>query len=410
MASNINPNNIDGTYPIAGQDNDSQGFRDNFTNIKNNLTYAASEISDLQSKAVLTSALTGGTLVNNMAGAVLKAPKLLGYSETVVDQGLTSGTITLDFSAGNFQKVTPAGSISLAFTNWPTTGTFGSIRFWIALTNTGYTVSLPITTPGVTKNLSQIAGLNTSTGVLTFDTAGDYVLEFSTIDAGTNITINDLSRNASTLQGTSLYYNPSVASTFLIGYGSGLSTALLLEQGQDVISSQGSYNSVAIGNVQQANIAYTQFDSGGIGGYSVTSARGNLAVGNISPTQSGDLLGYVNSIAYTGNITGTGNVFQQISSIGFYATGSNVTYGLGGNIAFFTGPNGDTTLNRVIQAVGVENDQSTKFYGNIITSNVFVPTSSTTAGGVKGQITYDSGYVYVCIGPGNWKRSALSTF
>ena len=30
MASNINPNNIDTTYPVAGQDNDSQGFRDNF--------------------------------------------------------------------------------------------------------------------------------------------------------------------------------------------------------------------------------------------------------------------------------------------------------------------------------------------------------------------------------------------
>jgi hypothetical protein len=31
MASNINPYNIDGTYPVAGQDNSSQGFRDNFT-------------------------------------------------------------------------------------------------------------------------------------------------------------------------------------------------------------------------------------------------------------------------------------------------------------------------------------------------------------------------------------------
>jgi hypothetical protein len=36
MASQINFNIIDGTYPVAGQDNSSQGFRDNFTNIKNN--------------------------------------------------------------------------------------------------------------------------------------------------------------------------------------------------------------------------------------------------------------------------------------------------------------------------------------------------------------------------------------
>ena len=53
MASNINPNNIDTTYPIAGQDNDSQGFRDNFTNIKTNFQYAEEEIDDLQSKVLL---------------------------------------------------------------------------------------------------------------------------------------------------------------------------------------------------------------------------------------------------------------------------------------------------------------------------------------------------------------------
>jgi hypothetical protein len=48
MASNINPTNIDITYPIAGQDNDTQGFRDNFSNIKNNFVVAKSEISAIQ--------------------------------------------------------------------------------------------------------------------------------------------------------------------------------------------------------------------------------------------------------------------------------------------------------------------------------------------------------------------------
>ena len=48
MASNIVPGNIDGTYPKAGQDNSSQGFRDNFNAIKTNFTEAKSEIDDLQ--------------------------------------------------------------------------------------------------------------------------------------------------------------------------------------------------------------------------------------------------------------------------------------------------------------------------------------------------------------------------
>jgi hypothetical protein len=54
MPSTINPNNIDTTYPIAGQDNDTQGFRDNFRNIKNNLNTAKFEITDLQANVALT--------------------------------------------------------------------------------------------------------------------------------------------------------------------------------------------------------------------------------------------------------------------------------------------------------------------------------------------------------------------
>ena len=62
MTSQINPNDIDGAYPVAGQDNDSQGFRDNFTNTSTNFQYAADEITDLQNNAVLKAALTGTTL------------------------------------------------------------------------------------------------------------------------------------------------------------------------------------------------------------------------------------------------------------------------------------------------------------------------------------------------------------
>jgi hypothetical protein len=65
MSSQITTDNIDGTYPIAGQDNDSQGFRDNFTNIKNNFAYAKSEIDDLLSKVVVKSALSGEVSTNN---------------------------------------------------------------------------------------------------------------------------------------------------------------------------------------------------------------------------------------------------------------------------------------------------------------------------------------------------------
>ena len=102
MTSNINPNNIDGAYPVAGQDNNSQGFRDNFTNTKTNFAYASAEITDLQNKAVLKAALTGGTLNNNMNGALLNNAQLQNMSGTVAALGTISGSFTVDYSAGPY--------------------------------------------------------------------------------------------------------------------------------------------------------------------------------------------------------------------------------------------------------------------------------------------------------------------
>ena len=48
MASQIDPTTVDVTYPIAGQDNDTRGFHDNFRAIQNGLVFARSEISDLR--------------------------------------------------------------------------------------------------------------------------------------------------------------------------------------------------------------------------------------------------------------------------------------------------------------------------------------------------------------------------
>ena len=114
MSSNINPNNIDGTYPVAGQDNNSQGFRDNFTNIKTNFQYAEDEINDLQSKVVLKSALTGQTLDNDMLGSLLSNAQIQDFSATRVALGTLSGSVTINYAAGHYQTVTTSGSICRA--------------------------------------------------------------------------------------------------------------------------------------------------------------------------------------------------------------------------------------------------------------------------------------------------------
>lgn len=192
MASNINANNIDGTYPIAGQDNDSQGFRDNFTNIKTNFTNAKSEIEDLQSKVVLKSALTGTSLSNAGGGSIMSDFQLQDMSETRVAKGTTSGTVTLEYTGGGYQTVTTSGSIALAFTNFSASGTLSRLRVEITIANVAHTVTLPA---AVTIGADSLQGIVPATKVITFDAVGTYIFEFTTDDGGTTIAVNDLTRN-----------------------------------------------------------------------------------------------------------------------------------------------------------------------------------------------------------------------
>ena len=143
MTSQINPNNIDGNYPVSGVANDTQGMRDNFTNTKTNLQFAANEITELQNNSVFKAALTGTTLDNNMSDNLIYAVKLNDVSWTYLQNTTTTGTVTLDYSAGQYQYVSTTGNISLDFTNWPATGSAGSMDVIIDITNVGYTVTLP---------------------------------------------------------------------------------------------------------------------------------------------------------------------------------------------------------------------------------------------------------------------------
>ena len=190
MSSSINPNNIDGQYPVAGQDNDSQGFRDNFTNIRNNLSFAKTELEDLQSKVLLKSALAGTTLDNEMSNAQLKGVQCLRFSETLNDLGPLSGTVNVDWQDAHYQTLETAGTVTLDFTGWPDDGTFTKLRLDIDVTDVAHTVTFPA---DVTIGVDRLQGA--SGQVVTFAAIGRYQFEFSTFDSATDITVVDLSRN-----------------------------------------------------------------------------------------------------------------------------------------------------------------------------------------------------------------------
>lgn len=192
MSSNINPNNIDGTYPVAGQDNNSQGFRDNFTNIKSNFQYAENEITDLQNNAILKAALTGTTLDNDMLGSSITNGVVADFGLTRVALGTVSGSTTINYASGHYQTLTTGGSVSLAFSNFPASGVTGIVTVQVTVSSTAYTLTLPV---AVSVNTAGIQGLNTSTNVITFAATGTYSFQFITSDGGSSITVNEVNKS-----------------------------------------------------------------------------------------------------------------------------------------------------------------------------------------------------------------------
>ena len=198
MASAINPNNVSVTFPIAGQDNDSQGFRDNFNNIKTNLTSAKTELEDLQSKVVLKSALTGTTLANDGSGTVMEDHELKDMALTVVSKGTLSGAVAIDFSAGHFQTVQSGATLEPAFSNWPATTKYGAVTVEFNITNEAHKITLPTQ---CTLGVSELADYNSTSRQISFAVAGKYRFKFSTIDAGTTVAVEDLNRSPNRVHG-----------------------------------------------------------------------------------------------------------------------------------------------------------------------------------------------------------------
>ena len=195
----INPNSINGGFPVFGQDNSTQGFRDNFTNIKNNFVAAKAELEDIQGKVLVKSALSGGVLDNDMDGGTLTNAQLKAYTQTYLNLGQQFSDVTINFEAGNFQYMETGNDITIDIENWPsdltTAAAYATLRLWFQVSSTlgtPHTVTFPA---NVNINSASIKGMNDTTKTVTFPDGGNYIFDLSTHNGGTNIFITEVSRN-----------------------------------------------------------------------------------------------------------------------------------------------------------------------------------------------------------------------
>ena len=122
MSSNINYAPINKDYPVAGVDNDSQGFRDNFTAIYNALQVASSEISALQNVSVLKADLAtqSNPVDNDLQGSTIFHALYNQFYGVFFNAGTSQ---TIDLENGPAQKLSLAGTLTpITFKNWPESG------------------------------------------------------------------------------------------------------------------------------------------------------------------------------------------------------------------------------------------------------------------------------------------------
>jgi len=144
MSSTINTNGIDSNYPVPGKNNTTQGFRNNFAAIKTNLNVAATEITDLENKAVLKSALANSVLNNDMANTLISNAATLSFRQTTYNLGnALSGTVVIDCSLGDVQYGNVAGDVIFQFGSWPPIDTQASIYLNLGISNSLASISWP---------------------------------------------------------------------------------------------------------------------------------------------------------------------------------------------------------------------------------------------------------------------------
>jgi hypothetical protein len=205
--STINTNGLDVNYPIPGQNNNSQGFRNNFTNIKQNLDIAGNEISDLQNKAVLKTALANSTINNDMANTLIANASVLQFRNTTYNLGnALVGNVLVDCSIGDVQYGNLAGNINLQFGSWVPVNTKGGVQLQLGRpnANVNYSIFFPeqvIVDDSFGIPLVENYNISNNGSTISFPHGVTQInLQLTTVDCGNSIYVTPLNRPYKTTQ------------------------------------------------------------------------------------------------------------------------------------------------------------------------------------------------------------------
>ena len=428
--SQINTNGINVNYPVPGENNSSQGFRDNFGQITTNLNTAATEITDLQNKVVLKAALDNSVLNNDMANAQISNCSTRGFRGTTFNLGnALAGTVLVDVNKADVHYGTVTGNVTLQFGSWAPTNTESEVTLRLAVANANAVISLPSQVVSSNNNFGTTLLENYSmignTATITAP-ANTQVLEFTftSLDCGNTISVTPTNRSFQSTQIITRTPPPTglpgdTSGTVAVGNSVGqLSVTSTIGTGNYVIvgSTSGLYTELPIvftGNTDAANsniTAGTTYYVNAVANataFTVSTAAGGseLNVGTSSQTFNGNPASYLyvctaefDSIPYSRVALNTfANNDIQLDSTASLANNAPI---------IFTGNTDTATTNLVANEV--------YYIKTIVSNNITI--SATRVAGTAGA-EFDVGAkasaniaANVIVGTDIWKRIELDTW
>jgi hypothetical protein len=236
MTSQINYGAITTSYPVAGEDNDSQGFRDNFTAIAAGLAIAKTELTQLQNSSVLRADLATNTTAvqNDLNGSTIANAFYNKFYGVYFNGGTQSASADINLANGPMQQFLLSGDPTLTFKGWPASG-YATVRVAIQAAPGNLAVRHPTfaTTAGGTIQYDAAFPIIPGTESYGIRVGGESLMSITVENQGTGYTANAYPNGIPiTFSGISGSFTPTAVPTYIIkgptvtagGGGSGYTT------------------------------------------------------------------------------------------------------------------------------------------------------------------------------------------
>ena len=202
--SQINPNNINPEYPVAGQDNNTQGFRDNFNSIRVNFQYAENEINSLLANTISKSS----TSVNEFNNSVIYGARLqnVGYIKNAVAANVAN-VATINYATGSFQSITTTANTTLQISSSGNSAAIMTLAINATAANSS-AEPFHLTIANVENSSSGVIGYDSNTNKLYFPRtnstiAGTHTYQLTTDNGWSSFTMTPISTLTSPLNASS---------------------------------------------------------------------------------------------------------------------------------------------------------------------------------------------------------------